>query len=61
MSNTEVENLFKPLNGSVTLANNWGANLYMAKKCIDVLGGVIRVLCEKDETVIQASLPCLLK
>ncbi|WP_044219006.1 histidine kinase [Chitinophaga pinensis] len=61
MSNTKVENLFKPLNGSITLANNWGANLYMAKKCIDVLGGVIRVLSEKYETVIQASLPCLLR
>lgn len=61
MSNTDVENLFKPLNGSITLANNWGANLYMAKKCIDVLGGVIRVLSEKYETVIQASLPCLLR
>ncbi|MBW8683545.1 sensor histidine kinase [Chitinophaga sp. B61] len=61
MSNSEVENLFKPLNGSITLANNWGANLYMAKKCIDVLGGVIRVLSEKYETVVQASLPCLLR
>lgn len=61
MSNAEVENLFKPLNGSITLANNWGANLYMAKKCIDALGGVIRVLSEKYETVIQASLPCLLR
>lgn len=61
MSNAEVENLFKPLNGSITLANNWGANLYMAKKCTDVLGGVIRVLSEKYETVIQVSLPCLLK
>lgn len=61
MSNTELENLFKPLNGSITLANNWGANLYMAKKCIDVLGGVIRVLSEKYETIIQASLPCLLR
>lgn len=61
MSNAEVENLFKPLNGSITLANNWGANLYMAKKCIDALGGVIRVLSEKYETVIQVSLPCLLK
>ncbi|MBW8684687.1 sensor histidine kinase [Chitinophaga sp. B61] len=61
MSNAEVDNLFKPLNGSVTLANNWGANLYMAKKCIDILGGVIRVLSEKYETVIQASLPCLLR
>jgi len=61
MPNTEVENLFKPLNGSTTLANNWGANLYMAKKCIDALDGVIRVLSEKYETVIQASLPCLLK
>ena len=61
MSNAEVENLFKPLNGSITLANNWGANLYMAKKCTDVLGGVIRVLSEKYETVIQAGLPCLLR
>lgn len=61
MSNADVENLFKPLNGSITLANNWGANLYMAKKCIDVLGGVIRVLSEKYETVIQVSLPCLLR
>lgn len=61
MSNAEVENLFKPLNGSITLANNWGANLYMAKKCIDALDGVIRVLSEKYETVIQASLPCLLR
>ena len=61
ISNVEVENLFKPLNGSMTLANNWGANLYMAKKCADVLGGVIRVLTEKYETVIQASLPCLLR
>jgi len=61
MSNAEFENLFKPLNGSITLANNWGANLYMAKKCIDILGGVIRVLSEKYETVIQASLPCLLR
>lgn len=61
MSNADVENLFKPLNGSITLANNWGANLYMAKKCIDALDGVIRVLSEKYETVIQASLPCLLK
>ncbi|ACU61666.1 hypothetical protein Cpin_4209 [Chitinophaga pinensis DSM 2588] len=61
MSNADVENLFKLLNGSITLANNWGANLYMAKKCIDALDGVIRVLSEKYETVIQASLPCLLR
>jgi len=61
LSANDIDNLYKSFNGSISLGGTLAPNLYLAKKCIEVLGGTIHILSEKYETAIQVKIPCLLK
>jgi signal transduction histidine kinase len=61
ISDSNIKKLFGPFINTSHLGSTGGVNLYLAKICIEKLGGAIYILSETTETVIEVKLPCLLK